>query len=382
MSLIPYGRQWIDEEDIRAVVDVLTSDYLTQGPKIVELETALAQYCGSTHAVVFSSGTAALHAAYFAAGIGEGDEIITSPVTFAATANAAIYLGASPAFVDVEPDTGNINPKLVEGAITKRTKAIVPVHFAGHPADLDPIHDIAERHGLLVIEDACHALGASYRGKKAGSISDMTAFSFHPVKPITTGEGGAVLTNSPVFYERLLMFRTHGITKDASRFENTPHGDWYYEMHSLGYNYRMTDIQAALGLSQLRKLDAFTARRREIAKRYSDAFSESACFDIPVEREYARSCWHLYPIRLKNPCAERKRELFGKLRQRGMGVQVHYMPVYLHPYYRRLGYGEGLCPEAEGFYRRELSIPIYPLMADEDVSRVVSVMAELAEEMK
>lgn len=373
MKLIPYGRQTIDEEDIKAVVDVLKSDFLTQGPKVQEFEGALASYCGARYAVAFSSGTAALHAAYFAAGIGSGDEVITSPITFAATANAALYLGARPVFVDIEPDTANINIKLIEMAVTKKTKAIVPVHFAGLPVDLDPLLDLAERNGLIVIEDACHALGAKYRDKKIGSVSDMTVFSFHPVKSITTGEGGAVLTDNKSYYEKLIMFRTHGITKDASKLENESHGDWYYEMQFLGYNYRITDIQAALGVSQLSKLDSFIEKRRTIATYYNEKFAGKPFFDTPPERDYARSAYHLYPIRLKDKYAQQKKEIFSMLRERGIGVQVHYIPVHVLPFYRKSG-DKVLCPVAEDFYRREISLPIHPALTAEDMNYVAETI--------
>jgi UDP-4-amino-4,6-dideoxy-N-acetyl-beta-L-altrosamine transaminase len=370
-KFIPYGRQSIDDDDIRAVVDVLRSDFITQGPKVKEFEDSLASYCNAKYAVVLNSGTSALHAAYFAAGIGPGDEIITSPITFVATANAALYLGAKPVFVDIEPDTGNINVALIEKAITDKTKAVVPVHYAGHPADLERIHEIAQKHGLMVVEDACHAMGASYKGKKIGSISDMAVFSFHPLKHITTGEGGAVLTNDKEFYERILMFRTHGITKEAENFINASHGGWYHEMQSVGFNYRMTDIQAALGLSQMNKLEGFVKRRREIADLYNDLFEDNPHFDIPVEKDYAFSSYHLYPVRLKGGYENKKQAVFSALREKGLGVQVHYIPVYLQPYYRELGYMEGICPEAEMFYRKELSIPLYPGMGQKDSDRVI-----------
>jgi UDP-4-amino-4,6-dideoxy-N-acetyl-beta-L-altrosamine transaminase len=374
---IPYSRQWIDKEDIEAVLNVLGSDFLTQGPKVGEFEDALSKYTGARHAVAFSSGTAALHAAYFTAGIGPGDEIITSPMTFAATANAALYLGAKPVFVDVEADTGNIDPALIDGAVTKSTKAIVPVHYAGHPADMDEVREIAKRHKISVIEDACHALGAQYRERKIGTISDMSVFSFHPVKPITTGEGGAVCTDDEKHYKKLLMFRAHGVTKDD--LESEPHGGWYYEMQLLGYNYRLTDIQAALGLSQLGRLDGFTQKRRAIAEKYSELLKGNPYFDVPVERDYARSCWHLYPIRLKDNYIGIKKSLFDNLRGEGLGVQVHYIPVYLHPYYLGLGYAEGLCPAAEDFYLREISIPMYPRMSEDDVRFVISTLTETME---
>ncbi len=395
-DFIPYNRQWIDEDDIKAVVEVLKSDWITQGPAIEKFEKVLADYCGVKYAVALSSGTAALHAAYFVSGIGLNDEIITSPVTFAATANAALYLGARPVFVDIEPDTGNINPGLVKKAITKKTKAIVPVHYGGHPVDLQSVYETAQKYNLLIIEDACHALGAKYKklkaeGKrqnkgndwiKAGSCkySDMTVFSFHPVKHIATGEGGAVLTNNKEYYGKLLMFRSHGITKKG--FKNAPDGAWYYEMQLLGYNYRITDIQAALGISQMKKLEGFIARIREIAEKYGEAFAGNPYFNIPVEKDYASSAYHLYPIRLKDKYKNKKKIIFEKLRSEGLGVQVHYIPVYLQPYYQGLGYKKGLCPGAEDFYQREISIPLYPAMRDKDARHVISKVKKCLEGLR
>jgi dTDP-4-amino-4,6-dideoxygalactose transaminase len=406
--MIPYSRQLIEEDDIEAVVSVLRSDYLTQGPVIEAFEAALASYAGARHAVLFSSGTAALHAAYSVAGIAKGDVVLTSPITFAATANAALYSGATPVFIDVEADTGNMDVTLLEQAVTRRTKAIVPVHYAGLPVDMEAISRVAGCHGLVVIEDACHALGAEYRTTvtghqlpvvreeqkqnqkgeagdrgndwfKVGSCahSDMTVFSFHPVKQITTGEGGAVLTNRADYCERLRLFRTHGITKDPSRLDtrhSTLDGDWYYEMQLLGFNYRMTDLQAALGLSQLRKLDRFIERRREIAVRYRTTLGKREYLDVPPERGYARSSYHLYPVRLNEEFVQRKKAIFSGLRESGLGVQVHYIPVYLQPYYELLGYKKGLCPAAEGFYRRELSIPLHQGMDDTDVQMVIEAV--------
>ncbi len=376
-DFIPYGRHFIDEDDIAAVVSVLKSDHLTQGPAVDAFESGLSKYAGVKYAVVFSSGTAALHAAYFAAGIKAEDEMITSPITFAATANAGLYLGAKPVFVDVKKDTGNIDFSSIEGKINDKTKVIVPVHYAGHPVDLEQIAGIAQKRGIIVIEDACHALGAKYTDFSIGDCkySDMVVFSFHPVKHITTGEGGAVMTNNRDYYEKLLIFRTHGITRKD--FVNEPHGDWYYEMKFLGYNYRMTDIQAALGMSQLKKLDGFISRRREIADIYNKAFKDNPYFDMPVEMDYAFHSYHLYPIRLKDEYKEKKKEIFIRLKQNGLGVQVHYIPVYLQPYYQRLGFKSGLCPYAEDFYQREISIPLYPSMNDEDVAAVVERIKEV-----
>ncbi len=373
-KFIPYGKQLIDEDDINAVVEVLKSDFITQGKKVPEFERKLADYCGAKYTVVFNSGTSALHGAYFALGLTEGDEFITTPMTFAATSNAGLYLGAKPVFVDVEPDTGNINVEKIENHITPNTKLISLVHYAGHPVDMEKIKYIADKYNLKVVEDACHALGGMYKGEKIGNcrFSDATVFSFHPVKHITTGEGGAVLTNDKEIYEKLLMFRNHGITKDKDKFINQPDGDWYYEMQLLGYNYRMTDIQAALGISQLKKLDSFIEKRRNIAATYNEAFKDNPYFETPVEKDYAYHAYHLYPIRLKDEYKEKKQEIFSKFREEGIGVQVHYIPVYWHPYYQNLGYKKGLTPVAEDFYQREISLPIYPVMKDEDIEFVIN----------
>jgi UDP-4-amino-4,6-dideoxy-N-acetyl-beta-L-altrosamine transaminase len=373
-KMIPYSRQCIDDEDINEVIKVLKSDFITQGPKIPEFEKHLADYCGCKFAVVFNSGTSALHGAYFVAGLKKGDEFITSPITFAATSNAGLYLGAKPIFVDVEKNTGNIDATKIETKMTKKTKLLIPVHYAGHPVDLKKISQIAKKYNLFVVEDACHALGAKYKGETIGNCkhSDMTVLSFHPVKHITTGEGGAVLTNTKEFYKKLLMFRSHGITKD--QFINKPDGDWYHEMQFLGYNYRMTDIQAALGISQFKKLDSFVERRRAIAELYNEAFKDNPYFDIPYEKSYAFSSYHLYPIRLKNACKNKKREIFSKLRKRGLGIQTHYIPAYWHPYYEKLGYKKGLCPVAEDFFQREISIPIYPAMTGDNFKYVIQTV--------
>jgi len=386
MTFIPYSRQYIDKEDIQEVVKVLKSDFITQGPKIREFENRLVEYCGSKFAVVFNSGTSALHGAYFAVGLTKGDEFITSPITFVATANAGLYLEAKPVFVDVEPDTGNMDVSKIEKMITKKTKLLVPVHYAGHPVNLKKISQIAKKYNLFVVEDACHAMGAKYNGQGAGvrrqknkwtkigscKFSDMTILSFHPVKHISTGEGGAVLTNNESFYKKLLIFRTHGITKD--NFIYKPDGDWYYEMQFLGYNYRMTDIQAALGISQLKKLNAFVKRRREISEIYNNAFKDNPYFDIPYEKSYAFSSYHLYPIKLKNAYKDKKREIFSILRERGLGVQTHYITAYWHPYYEKLGFKKGLCPVAEDFYQREISIPVYPGMTNGNINYVIQTV--------
>ncbi len=371
MRIIPYGRQHLDDEDIRAVVEVLRSDFLTQGPKVREFEDALAEYVGAKFVVVFSSGTAALHAAYYSIGLSRGDEFITTPITFAATSNAGLYLGAVPTFVDIEADTGNMDVSRVEDKITNRTRLIVPVHYAGHPVDMEKLYDVAQKYGVSIIEDACHALGAKYKGMRVGSpvYSEMVVFSFHPVKHITTGEGGAVATNSSQLYERLLMFRQHGVTRQ--NFVNPPDGPWYYEMQELGFNYRLTDIQSALGISQLKKLGKFVDKRKQIVKWYERLLGSNPYVDLPVEKEYADPSWHLYPVRLKDGYKEKKKRLFERLGEDGIKLQVHYIPVYMHPYYRKLGYGVGICPIAEDFYRREMSLPIYYSLDINDVSYVV-----------
>jgi len=375
LKFLPYGRQWVDSEDIKAVEEVLASDWLTTGPKVEKFEELLAGETNANYAVVFNSGTAALHAAYYAGGICPGDEVITSPITFAATANAALYLGARPVFVDIDYETGNIDPSKIERAVNKKTKIIAPVDFAGRPANLAEIADITRKNDLIIVEDAAHALGACYLGQKTGSLSDMTIFSFHPVKHITTGEGGAVVTDNQDYYQRLLMFRNHGITRnhgttadqDLTEEEREP---WYYEMQVLGYNYRLTDIQCALGISQLKKLEKFVELRRRIAREYNSRLSSLADYlDLPSHSDVSNSSWHLYVIRVKSGPATRRR-LFNYLRAKNIGVQVHYIPVYWHPYYSQLGYQKGICPEAEKFYGSVISLPIYPQIDISDIERV------------
>lgn len=358
--MIPYSHQFIDKQDIKAVKETLKSDWLTQGPKIKEFENALADYCGARYAVAISNGTAALQAAYFAAGIGPGDEIITSPITFAATTNAAIWQGAKSVFVDIEKSTGNLDANLIEEKITDKTKAIVAVDYSGLPCDYGALKKIAKKYKLLLINDAAHSLGAEYKNKKIGSLADLTILSFHPVKSITTGEGGAVLTDNEDFYKKLFLFRGHGIIKDSKNFRNESPGPWYYEMQELGLNYRITDFQAALGTSQLKKLPEFMSLRRKIAKFYSKKLSGIKNLTLSSEFADRKSSQHLYPIRLLGKLQSRRREVFEKLQKAGIGVQVHYIPVYWHPYYQKLGYKKGLCPVAEDFYLSEISIPIYP----------------------
>ncbi len=380
-KILPYGRQTIEDDDIQAVVDVLKSERLTQGDRVGLFEAALAEYCGAPYAVACSSGTAALHLAYLAAGLGPKDAILSSPISFLATANAAASVGAIPVFADIDPDSGNIDPNKIEAILTNRLaqdpkiKAIVPVHFAGFPCDMKAIVSIANKHNLMVIEDGCHALGSEAEGRKIGSISDLTVFSFHPVKLITTGEGGAVVTKDKALYERLQQFRTHGVVRD--HFAHKADGPWYYEMQALGFNYRMSDIHAALGLSQLKKIKRFVEARRAIARRYDAAFQNHPLFEIPLEKGNTYSAYHLYPIRLKDSLVAQKANLFERLKEKGILVQTHYIPIYLQPYYRNLGYPKGLCPLAEDFYARELSLPIYPSMRMEDVDRVIETLNAL-----
>jgi perosamine synthetase len=376
-TLLPYGRQSIDESDIAAVVEVLRSDWLTTGPKVAEFEEAFAAFVGAKYAVSFSSGTAALHGAAFAAGLQSGDEAITTPLTFAATANCVLYQGATPVFADVEPHTLNIDPAQVASRISSRTKAILPVDYAGHPADLDEIMRLADRHGLAVIEDACHALGARYKGRRVGSLAHMTVFSFHPVKHVTTGEGGMVTTDNPSYAATLRKFRNHGIDSDARSRHAA--GQWHYEMVLLGFNYRLSDIACALGIRQLTKLKANLACRREIAARYAEAFRDVPSIRPPAVRLCADPAWHLYAIRLELEKLSRTRDqVFQALRAENIGVNVHYIPVHLHPYYRdRLGYKGGEYPVAENAYEQLISLPMFHGMSDGDVEVVIAALRKV-----
>jgi perosamine synthetase len=376
-TLLPYGHQSIDEADIQAVVDTLRSEWLTIGPRIAEFEEAFAARTGARHAVSFSSGTAALHAAAFTAGLKAGDEAITSPLTFVATANCVLYQEAIPVFADVSPDTLNLDPEQAAARVTPRTRAILPVDYAGHPADLSPILDLAERHGMVVIEDASHALGAEYKDRNVGSVAHMTVFSFHPVKHITTGEGGMVTTDNPKFAETLRRFRNHGITSEARQRQSA--GQWYYEMELLGFNYRLTDIACALGIQQLKKLEANLARRRQIAARYGAAFREIPEVIAPVVRHDANPAWHLYPIRIEGMRLKADRgQVFTALRAENIGVNVHYIPVHRHPYYReRFGYRGGEYPVAEDAYERLISLPMFHGMSDQDVEDVIRAVEKV-----
>jgi len=369
MDPLPYGRHWIDDDDIREVVRTLRSDWLTTGPAVEEFERAFASYTGARHAVAVANGTAALHAAMFALGIGPGDEVIVPPLTFAATANCVVYQGATPVFADVVPDTLLLDPACVDKKITPRTKAIIAVDYAGQPCAYDALRGMARAHGLALVADACHALGATYKGRRAGALADLSTFSFHPVKPITTCEGGMVTTDDPDLARRMRIFRNHGITTDHR--ERAQSGTCFYEMTDLGYNYRLSEVQCALGISQLRKLPAWVARRQQIAQQYDRAFEAASAMRPLRTRAEVSHAYHLYVVRV----VFGRDALISALRENGIGANVHYIPVHLHPYYRqRYQLRPGLCPVAEKAYEHIVSLPIFPQMTDADVSRVTSAV--------
>lgn len=372
--MIPYGRQTIDQEDIDAVVEVLRSDWLTQGPSVTEFEQDLAAYCGVKYAVVFNNGTSALQAAYHAAGLADGDEVVSTPLTFSATTNAALWFRAVPLFADIDLITGNIDVSAVEKLISTRTRVITPVDFAGHPAALTSLMDLAKSKGLIVVEDGCHALGAVCEGRRVGSIADMTTFSFHPVKSITTGEGGALLTDNQTYFDRAVRFRGQGITKEG--FINESPGAWYHEMQTLGMNLRLTDFQCALGKSQLKKLPGFIERRQAIASRYLEAFKNLSFTRVIKPAVGDESSWHLFVLVLEGSLASKRDKIFHMLRNRGIGVQLHYMPVYRHPYYQNLGYPNGLCPTAEELSSQILSLPIFPTLSEHDQNLVIDAVID------
>ena len=377
-EFIPYGRQTLDEDDIAAVVEVLRSDWLTTGPEVEAFEEALAKEVGARHAVAVANGTAALHAAMYAAGVGQGDEVVVTPMTFAASANCVIYNGGTPVFADVRGGTLLINPDAVKERITEHTRAIVAVDYAGQPCDYDELRRLADEHELVLVADACHALGASYRGRKVGTLADLSVFSFHPVKHVTTGEGGAITTDDDELAARLRLFRNHGITSDHR--QRTEQGSWFYEMVDLGYNYRISDIQCALGRSQLRKLPEWIRRRKQIAARYDQALAEIDGVDPLVTAPDREHAYHLYVVRLDSGLD--RQAVFAALRDRGLGVNVHYVPVHLHPFYRdRLGTGRGLAPVAEEAYDHMLSLPMFPALTDEQVERVLDTVREVVAEM-
>ena len=378
-----YGHQYIDEADIQAVTEVLKSDYLTCGPKVTELEKKLCELTGAKYAVVCSNGTAALHIAALAAGLGEGDELITTPITFAASANCALYCGAKPVFADINPATYNIDPKSVQEKITDRTKAVVAVDFTGQAVELDPLLAMCHEKGITLIEDGAHSIGTKYNGKSVGSIADMTTFSFHPVKTVTGGEGGAVLTNSEDLYEKLLLYRAHGITRESKLLERESDGPWYYEQIDLGYNYRITDIQCALILSQIDKLEKFAARRKEIVRKYNEAFSQIPELFVQQEIPESDTTRHLYILRIRPELLTIDRKgFFEAMGAENICCNVHYIPVYRHPYYEKLGYKEGLCPNAEKLYHEMMSLPLYYSLTDQDVDDVIMAVRKIVDYYK
>ncbi|MFA5576806.1 MAG: UDP-4-amino-4,6-dideoxy-N-acetyl-beta-L-altrosamine transaminase [Tissierellaceae bacterium] len=369
---LPYAKQYMDEDDIKSVNEVLMSDYLTTGPTIKEFENTIADYVGAKYAVAFSNGTAALHGATYAAGIKAGDEVITTPMTFAASANCVLYMGGTPVFADIDINTFDIDVEEIERKITEKTKAVIPVDYTGQATDIDLIKELVKGKGIAVIEDGAHSLGTSYKGKKVGSLVDMTMFSFHPVKTITTGEGGIITTNSEEYYERLINFRSHGITRDANQLVNKDTGDWYYEQLDLGYNYRMTDIQAALGISQMKKIDWFIKKRKNIVDKYNKAFRDLDGVILQKNSSLSDTVNHLYVLRLDlEKISVGRRQIFDSLQAENIGVHVHYIPVYWHPYYQSLGYKKGICPQAEELYESILTLPLFPAMSDRDVEDVV-----------
>ena len=378
-----YGHQFVDQPDVKAVEEVLTSDFLTCGPKVVELEAKLCALTGAAYAVAVSNGTAALHIAAMAAGVGAGDELITTPITFAASANCALYCGGKPVFADINPATYNIDPKSVQSKLTDRTKAVVAVDFTGQAAPLDELLAICREKGVTLIEDGAHSIGTKYRGKTVGSIADITTFSFHPVKTVTGGEGGAVLTNSRDIYEKLLLARSHGITKDEACYVRESQGPWYHEQIGLGYNYRLTDIQCALILSQIDKLEQFAARRREIVERYDAAFSQIPQLFVQQKIPESDTVRHLYILRIRPELLTiDRRGFFEAMAAENICCNVHYIPVYWHPYYEKLGYKKGLCPNAEKLYEEMMSLPIYYSMTDQDVDDVIAAVRKIVAHYK
>lgn len=375
---IPYGRQTIEDDDVQAVADALRGDWLTQGPTVAAFEEDFAASCDVPHAVAFSSGTAALHGAAFAAGIGPGDELVTSAITFAASANCGAYLGAAPRFADIEPATWNVSEATVGAAVTERTRLVIPVHFAGLPAPMEELR-ASLPPGVRVVEDAAHALGAHVRGEPVGSCAhaDMAVFSLHPVKAIATGEGGMVTTRDAALAERLRLFRSHGLTKDPERLTRND-GPWYQEQQELGFNYRLTDVQSALGRSQLAKLERFIVRRNEIAERYREELAGEEALELPPAAPAgSRHAYHLFVVRTRAG-AEARRKLYDGLREREIYCQVHYSPVYFHPWYARTyGYAEGLCPNAEEYYDGCLSLPCFPTLTEAEQARVIASVREV-----
>ncbi|HJO61670.1 MAG TPA: UDP-4-amino-4,6-dideoxy-N-acetyl-beta-L-altrosamine transaminase [Desulfobacterales bacterium] len=376
-TMLPCGHQWVDEDDVQAVAEVLRSNWLTTGPKVDEFERAFADCVNAREAVAVSNGTAALHAAMFALGIGQGEEVIVPAITFVATANCVVYRGGSPVFADVHPDTLLLDPAQAASKITSRTKAIIAVDYAGQPCDYDALREIADRHELALVADACHSLGASYNGRSVGSLADLNIFSFHPVKAITSGEGGMVTTDDKTLAQQVRIFRHHGITTDHK--QRAEKDSFFYEMADLGYNCRLSDLQCALGLSQLRKLPEFVRRRREIAALYDEGLADTpAVCPIAVRSEVSHA-YHLYVLQWNlNRLRVDRTEVFAALRAENIGVNVHYMPVYKHPYYHRIGYEMEFCATAERAYAGLISLPIFLHMTDQDVADVLTAVTKVA----
>ncbi len=374
-----YGRQLIDEDDIQAVTEVLRSDYLTCGPKVAQLEQRLCEMTGAGYCTAVSNGTAALHAACLAAGIGPGDEVITTPITFAVSANAVLYCGGTPVFADIDPETYEIDPQSVQAHITEKTKAVIAVDFTGAACDYGAIRAICRRHGLLLIEDAAHSIGTRYRGTPVGSIADLTTFSFHPVKTVTAGEGGAVMARDPELARRVELFSRHGITRDPGLLQERGNSNWYYEQQMLGYNYRLTDIQCALALSQLNKLESFAARRKELVRRYDQALAQIPEVRLQRENEGSDSVRHLYILRLDfEGLSCTRREFYNAMQAENIGVNVHYIPVYYFPYYQARGYQRGLCPSAQAYYDSCMTLPLHCAMTDQDQRDVICAVEKVA----
>jgi len=376
-ELLPYARQSVNEEDVQAVVKTLNSDWLTTGPKVAEFEKTFASFVNTKEAVAVNSGTAALHTALYAAGIGAGDEVIVPTMTFAATANAAVFLDATPVFVDSDPRTLLIDPKKVEEKITEKTKAIIAVDYTGQPCDYDSLYEIAQKKNIALIADACHALGATEHGKTVGSLADISTFSFHPVKPLATGEGGMITTNDSDAAKRMRQFRNHCISTDHR--ERQEQGSWFYEMTDLGYNYRLSDIHCALGISQLKRVQEWTTRRQEIAKKYDEVFAGMKWLNPLAVRNDVTHAYHLYVIQLElEQLSTDRNGIFQALRAENIGVNVHYIPVHLHPFYKgKFGTAEDLCPIAEAAYARILSLPMFASMADKDCDDVITAVEKV-----
>ncbi|MEV5329250.1 DegT/DnrJ/EryC1/StrS family aminotransferase [Nonomuraea sp. NPDC052634] len=370
--MLPYGRQSIDESDVEAVAEVLRGDWLTTGPAVGRFEAELAWWTGGVPCVSVTSGTAALHVAYVAAGVGAGDEVITSPLTFVATASTAALLGARVVFADVQPDTGNLDPDAAAALVTSRTRAITAVDYAGHPADYDELREVAGRCGAALVADAAHSLGSAYKDRPVGSLADLTTFSFFPTKNVTTAEGGAVAAADPAMLRRAARFRNHGLVREPAEQRHPDEGGWHQEVHAFGLNYRLPDVLCALGISQLRRLARFRERRARLVARYDTLLRDVPGLTLPAQRAYVSPCRHLYPVRIGGG---RRREVYDRMRAAGIGVQVNYVPAYWHPVFEDLGYRRGLCPDAESYYAEELSLPLWPGMTDAQQDRVVETLA-------